>query len=543
MKKTLTNTIDKRELDSFLTSAQQESLIRIKYDLLYIGDAEMDAILSGMSAMPKEAIDAALCKSDFFYFCDNFMNIADSEESGWTKFKLWDVQRRIVMKTLSQSKKTEHPNRIRMIIPKTRRVGITWLLGIARTMWQAIYRPDQNILVYSLRERAADQLLSTQRFRGAWDRLPKHITVTKESPDGVRILPQGKGSNRRKIVFTNKSVISSMNPKEGDGEGAQYTFIDEADFYPELPKTLEIVDPATEYGVLILASRVNKHNGDSKFKQIVRRAKDDPESEFELEFVPWHAPPGRTQKFYERMKLENDIDELYSNYPATLEEAIAPAQLDKRIPTEDLEQCLTENKPIENHEYIRGMVRHHGLKVFKMPQFGTKYFIGADTAQGDETSDNSSTFVIDEYGEDVANITGKFHPTQQANQIVDLSKAYNNARALIESNFHGFHTIQWLLENGHSSIVLRGQKKNQMGWQTNRQSKESLYVELAELAKNRGMRLNDNAAFRELQSVNKHTLRAPVGYEDDRAMAYALAQMARIRSKNIVTLRVIDLEW
>ena len=539
----LSYTIDQHHLNQFLNPAQQESLWRLKYQLLGISDEVMDANLISMSTMTSEAIDASLCKADFFYFCDNFIHIADSEESGWTKFKLWDIQRQIVLKTLVSSPRTEHKNRIRLVVPKSRRVGMTWLLGIARPLWQAIYRKDQNILVYSLRERAADKLLSSQRLRGTWDKIPKYITVTDETPDGVSILPQGKGSNRRKVIFTNGSEISSMNPKEGDGEGSQYTFIDEADFYPELPKTLEIVDPATEYGIMILASRVNKHNGESRFKSIARRAANDPKSEFELVFIPWDAPPGRTPEFYEKMQEEHDVDEMYSNYPATLDEALAPAQLDKRIPVEHLQKCRGKTKLIEDHKWIGGKVRHAGLKVYKMPRIGERYFIGADTAQGDETSDNSSTFVIDSNGEDVANITGKFDPTQQAIQIADLSSAYNNAKALIESNFHGYHTIQWLFQNGHRKLLLKGQHKKHYGWQTNRQSKESMYVDLAELAKNSSMTINDPDAYNEIQSINKNTLKAPTGYPDDRSMAYALAQVARVRSKYAPKLRAFNLEW
>ena len=539
----LSRTLSQADLDSFLTRAQQESFLRLKKRGM-IADEAMDAFLSSHSTNSKEAIDATLCSLDFIFFCENFFHIKDSITGGWIPFRLWPIQRQMAGLAFSPSKSTLLENRRRIAIPKTRRIGATWLWLLAIPAWLAIYKPNQKILLYSLRERTADLLLSEERFRGSWSRIPGYVTTSLLSPDGVKMYPIGGGSNRRTIRFTNGSVISSMNPKEGDSEGAQYTAIDEADFFPELDATMSTVDPATQNATLVLVSRVNKRaGGKSYFQGKVIDSVENKHSEWESVFAPWYSNPTLNKEWYNQQLEEHSIDYMYSNYPASLEEALAPMQEDKRIPASDLQKCRGDAKEIERHGYINGIVRHRDLKVFRLPVAGEEYFIGADTAQGTETSDNSSTFVINGKGEDVANITGKIHPSVQAYQIRDLSKAYNNASALIESNFHGFHTIATLDSEGHSDIILRDQKNKNLGWNTNKQSKESLYVELADLAKEGDMVINDNDAYSEIQSIEKVSLSAPKGFNDDRAMAYALAQMARLKSISITPLKVYDLEW
>lgn len=534
----LSSTIDQREIDSFLNIDQQESILRIKEERLEIGDLPMDAWIRSLADFDKEAIDVALCSMDFIYFCDAFWQIKDAGEGGWIKFKLWPAQKRLAKLVMNEEGLSHIPGRKRVVVPKGRRMGITMLLGSAVPGYQVIFKkPGRTMLLFSLRERDADKLLGEQRFRGSWARLPKYITVNEFNPRGVDLLPIGGGSNRRKAEFTNGSVIWSMNPREGDGEGSQYTFIDEADFLPELDKTMQIVNPATERGTLVLVSRTNKAIGNSIFQNLARNAMDDPNTEWETMFIPWFENPYLDEVFYEQQKSELSIDDLYSNYPKSIEESLAPAQEDKRIPVTILQSCRSDMDAIEDHGYIKNMVRYSGLKVYKMPNPGEAYYIGADTAEGDERSDNSSTFVVNSQGEDVANITGKYHPKEQALQIRDLSKAYNNARALVEKNFHGFHTISWLEENGFGYILLRDINNKKPGWTTTRQSKESLYINLYELASNNDLVVNDPEAYKEILSIDRSTLKAPKGWEDDRSMAYALAQMARVRMRNKPRLR------
>lgn len=489
----------------------------------------MDNFLTSMSSMDTEAIDAALCKLDFIYFCNEFCQINDIVSGEWINFRLWPVQEEL-------SKSVNYAGAgFRLVIPKGRQMGASWECGCALPSWVAIFRPNSEILLYSLREDAAFRLLGNTRLGGMLNKLPKHIIPEDANWETIK-------TNRKERHFSNGSVIYALNPRQGDGHSSKYTFIDEADLFEDLDHTLSIVEPATEHGKLVMASRANKDNGESRFKQLCRNATYYPDTtKYKCFFIPWYDHPRRDNAWYEREAQSYDIDYMYSNYANNIEEFLAPRQLNKRIPIEQLAKCYRNSPPIKTS--FDGLIRDPNLKVYQLPDIRKRYYIGADTAEGLEHGDNSSTMVIDDKGEDVANITGKISPAHQASLIRDLSKIYNNARTLIENNFHGAHTISWMQENGCRHLLLKDRNSRKLGWTTTQQSKASLYINLAELIYNEEAIINDSATFDEIQSISKDTLSAPGGHRDDRAMAYALAQMARTIAEHSSELRIIDLAW
>ena len=527
----LSQTVAQEEIDSFLTPAQQKSLLRIK-QRFFAGDKDFDVMLANMASYDKEAIDAFLCPVDFIFFCSEFCRFNDvaTESVEWPKFKLWPIQQELAEKIRLGGKT------LRLVVPKSRQMGKTWKLGCAKPIWKTLYRPNFTSVLYSRSEQTVLDLLGHTRLGGMLDRLPKHII-----PEGVEW--QTTKKNRTERHFSNGSVIYARNPRQGDGLSSKYTFIDEADMFEDLDHTLSIVLPATEHGQLVMASRSNKDNGESRFKKLCREAAYNPDNtEWQIFFTPWHSHPGRDQGWYDReFRSQNDIDFMYSNYPNTLEEFLAPRQLNKRIPVEHLSRC--RGKGIALKTNFKGRIRHPRLIVYQEPSIHRKYYIGVDTAEGLDHGDNSCIMVIDDRGEDVANITSKMSPAYQASLVRDLSKVYNNARVLVENNSIGAHAIHWLQENGCRHLLMKDRNSRKLGWTTTERSKAALYVNLAELVQNEEAVINDGATFDELQSINKDTLKAPRGNYDDRAVGYALAQMARTLGARVSTLRIIDLTW
>ena len=533
----LSETISQEDLDASFTSSQQLSLLRLKDELLHVGGSHMDTLLSNLSSYSRYEIDAALCKLDFIHFCNEFCFVKSTEITGWINFRLWNVQVELANRVIRSSVP------YRLVVPKSRQVGITWLLGGAIPLWLAFYRPSTEILIYSLRERDATRLLSSNRLGGIISRIPPEVYPA------CTVADTRSGSNRRQLLFKHttpngyeESYLYSLNPREGDGYSAQYAFIDEADFFDDLTETLRIVEPATEYGKLIIGSRTNKENGESRFKELCRQAAYNKENtKYDYFFVPWTVPPGRTQEWYDTELKTWDVDYMQSNYPATLEEALAPAQLNKRIPTNQLEKCLGNAEKIDTT--FSGRITTPALTVYRKPEPYTKYYIGVDTAQGLEHGDNSAIVVVDNYGEDVANIVGKISPAYQGALIRDISAVYNNAKVLIENNNHGQATILWMQENECRHLLLKDKDNKRLGWTTTKPSKEFLYVTLSELALDNEMIINDKAIYSEIQQIEKDTLSAPEGHYDDRSIAYALAQMARVRGKQMSPLRIFNLFW
>lgn len=540
----LSKTIPQESLDLFLTKDQQESFHRIKTKILpyqgwQITNSQMDAMLEQYRGVNRFSIDSALCKLDFIYFCNNYCYIKSVQEGAWVLFKLWPIQEKMVERVMYGGDKN---GRFRLILPKTRQIGNSWTWGCAYPVWMSYTKSDIEVLIYSSTERLANDLLDPQHMRGTINRIPKGLFLD-DAGSSIEILPPSKGSNKRQIVFTNGSVIYSLNPNEGDSRSSKYTFIDEADMFNDLQFTLDKAEPATEYGKLIIGSRCEKKKGDTKFKQMAYEAAYTPnDTEYECMFIPWYAPPGRDEEWYKRETKGRDIDYIYSNYPATLEQALAPSQLDKRIMLDLLESIKGDLNPIKDYK-VEG-VNHPSLLVYEKPDKKRKYYLGVDAASGVNHGDNAVIIVVNDLGQDVCNLAGKIRPPMLASYALSLSKAYFNAKILPENNNHGGSFIDWLDENGGRHLLLKQERNsNQYGWNTNVRSKVELYDTLDNVIQRKECTINDPSIFSELASIESDKLKAPQGYHDDRAMAYALAQMARERGKRRPKLRIIDLNW
>src|SRR5262249_21749285 len=135
--------------------------------------------------------------------------------------------------------------------------------------------------------------------------------------------------------------------------------------------------------------------------------------------------------------------------PATPDEALAPRSLDKRFRLEWLQQCYRPQAPLSGpfSPYQR-VPAIPGLVIYALPVPGRRYFMGADPADGNPTSDPSALEVLDaQTGEEVASLVGRFEPATLAAHIDTVGRWYNNAPVLVERNNHGHAVLLWLLDN------------------------------------------------------------------------------------------------
>lgn len=534
----LSQTIKQSEIDTFLSQPQQESMLRLKTNGA-IADGVFDSHLHYVSSLSQEEKDYVMCKLDIIYFCTQFCRINDPVTRQWVLFNLWPKQLEVAHK--GQISKF-------LIVLKTRQFGMSWYFQGVKPLHESIFQPNSVSLLYSLTDDDAVRMLKPIRVRGMLQRLPPHIM------GGVKALE----GNRHEIPFSNGSMMYGLNPDRGRGHSATYCLVDEADFMEDLNSIFDKVESAVNAGGrIVLVSTSDKSEPNSVYKNIFRSSyyRDSTttqafsfDAEWDSVFIPWHEHPDRDQAWYdakhkEILRRTGSIDELWANYPETVEQALAPEQTNKRLPVTHLQQCRGEAPLIETD--FKGRLNSPIMRVYKMPDHKRKYYIGVDTAEGldQPNTDYSSIIVVDDRGEEVCNITGKYDPTFQASLVRDLSNIYHNARALIENNSYGFHVIEWLRNNKARHIILRDINGKKLGWNTNEQSKAALYVNLAKLAMEGGMKINDPDTFRELGSINKDSLKAPNKDHDDRAIAFALAQMARVRGKSRPSLRVRNLGW
>lgn len=487
--------------------------------------------------MTKErAVEIGKCYDSYLYFIHNYVKIYDSVESNWIPFHLWDAQRDLL--------KQIHVNQLTIIL-KARQLGISWL-ALSYALWNVVFRPIASVGLFSRRDNEALYMLSNDRLRGMYNNLPLWMKGT--------LVPTTDSGHE--WVLSSGSAIRAFPTSAGDGYVNTLAIVDEADLAPDLNKLMRSVKPTIDNGgKLILLSRVDKSVPNSEFKQIYRGAKRG-DNGWSYLFLPWSTHPGRDDAWYDRQRRDvmsrtGSLDDLWEQYPATDTEALSSRTLDKRIPPMWIEACYREMKGIR----VRESPALFGLTIFLAPEPGVRYVIGADPAEGNPTSDDSSLTVVKvDSGEEVATFSGKFEPDVFAMYLTQISVFYNYAPALVERNNHGHAVIQWLEEHSRRVRLLPGhdaepkkaprgkvRKKNKAGWLTNKLGKAILYTICTEHFRTCAnfdeeggkstIVLHDFTTYQQLMSIEGATLSAPEGDMDDRATSYSLAQAGRDQLK------------
>lgn len=491
----------------------------------------------------ERAEELGKCFRSQVYFVHNYCRIYDSVASDWIPFRLWPAQASL-LEELEDNQLT--------VILKARQLGISWI-SLSYALWTMLYRPIASVSIFSRRETEAIYMLGSERLRGMYDKLPIWMRTGYRS-----VVDSGK-----EWRLSNGSVARAFPTSAGDSYVSTLAIIDEADLAPDLNFLMGAVKPTIDSGgKLVLLSRSNKDEPNSEFKRIYRGAREG-ENDWHPVFLPWTVHPGRDDLWYERQKRDSlsrtgSLDSLHEQYPASDSEALAAKTQDKRISPAWLIACFQEKKPISdpNAPSVPNLVQ------YAKPERGRRYVIGADPAEGNPNSDDSSLTVLDiETGEQVACLAGKYEPSVFASYIGQVSVYYNYAPAMVERNNHGHSVIQWLEEHerrtrlllGHDAEMHKKDKKSRKkrknlkaGWLSSRLGKTILYTACADFMRENFKKSHavifDFPSYTQLCSIEAATLRAPTGDHDDRADSFALAIVGReqVKSRGAVGALIVD---
>ena len=454
--------------------------------------------------MTNETIEWLKCSESPIYFVDNYCRIYDAIERDWIKFSLWPLQAKALITIL---------NNLLIVILKARQLGMTWMV-LAFALWLMLFRPASTILLFSRRDDESVHLLS-DRLKGMYRRLPRWMQARAIVED-----------NDHEFQLSNGSVARAFPTTAGDSYTASLAIVDEADLIPDLGRLMRSVKPTIDAGGrMILLSRSEKSKPQSEFKNIYRAAKQKL-NDWVAIFLPWQTRPERDTEWYEAQKSDilhrtGSLDDLHEQYPATDTEALSARTLDKRIAPIWLEQCYVEQKPIEPP----GSPAIPGLVIYREPETGHKYGIGADPAEGNPTSDDSALTVLDlTTGEEVAKLRGKFQPSTLAAHADVIGTYYNRAVLMVERNNHGHAVLLWLRDN---SLLKRlpGHDRRE-GWHSTTKGKALMYDAGADAFRDGETIIHSFDTHTQLASIEGSTLRAPEGEMDDLADSYVLATLA-----------------
>lgn len=448
------------------------------------------------------------CVASPVYFAERYVQIHSGAQEGWIPFALWPAQ----ASTLAQMAVAP-----RLVVLKARQLGLSWL-ALAYALWLMTVRAPATILLFSLRAAEARDLL--QRLRGMYGRLPRWLQARTVVQDAAMVWELSTGS--RALAFSTRA-------------GRSYTgtlaLVDEADFIPDLPHFLNGVKPTIDGGgQLLLISTSDKRRPVSAFKNLFRAAQNQT-GDYVAIFLPWWANPARDEAWVARTRAEmfaqrGTDDDFLAEYPASAQEALAPEALDRRLPPAWVLGCLDE----EAEAIPDAGPALPGLAVYAQPAAGKWYVIGADPAEGNPQRDASAATVLDAVtGAEVAALAGPFEPAIFAELLGTLAHYYNGARVLVERNNHGHAVLLALADRGETELATGFDGKP--GWLNTARGKSMLYSHLAEMLRTQSCTICNGETAQQLASIQASDLRAPVGLHDDRAVAFALAVVARVQTR------------
>ena len=264
--------------------------------------------------------------------------------------------------------------------------------------------------------------------------------------------------------------------------------------------------------------------------------------------------------FYRRKakNFEATPERLSQEYPSTWQEAfiasgknvfntLALQEMENRVqpveeteyykitPGEAFEEYFLERVPFEAQEKPDDFTYKAPLKVWKHPEPGHEYVIGADVAEGLANGDFSVAEVIDTSSmETVARWRGHIDPDKFGEIIGALGTHYNYALVGVEVNNHGLTTIQKLRDTFYTNLFKRDkgydedfeEPTSNLGWKTDVKTKRLMIDDLIRLIRDGVIHDPDevfvNEAFAFVRD-ERGRMKAEEGEHDDTVMAKAIA--------------------
>ena len=180
------------------------------------------------------------------------------------------------------------------------------------------------------------------------------------------------------------------------------------------------------------------------------------------------------------------------------------------------------------------------LLIWKRPEKGRLYVVGADVGEGLAGGDGSCACVLDrETGEQVAELHGRIPPDRFGHLLDALGRFYNLATVAVERNNHGHSTLNTLRNvcrysrlYYHVRYDQTGRGKPILGWPTDQATKPILVDDLAAAIAGGHLLIHSPGLVDEcltFVTTDTGSQEAQEGKFDDRVMAAGIAWQVRKR--------------
>ena len=448
-------------------------------------------------------------------------------------------------------------------ICKSRQIGCSTIL-LLEALRIAVSEPNRNCLLVSYSMDSASQIFN--KLKTSYDLLPDIIK------------PKELANNRSELRFSNNSKISVCTMGTKDlGRGATFDFvhISEVAFCKNLETQLTAIEQClNENGVIYLESTscglnewytiyTNAVSGTSmykpyfwswcqdyvmyknEFKNFSKRYEavngkitDDNLTDEEKDYMKLGATLEMVE--WSRMKKANIGEEKFNQeFPATAEISFINSK-----GTNVFKPQLIQTKLIVARDYkllknipnlpivLKNYIGSNVFKVWDLPKFNTRYYIGADLSDG-QGMDYHAITVFTADLEQVAEFhSNTIQPYIMADIVYNLAKYYNNAHCVIETASGGSVVISRLMNNYNYKNLYRrkdwdarGKQIKKYGWSTNTKSKPIMIQDTVEVFEQNQILIKSDTALKEMRmfQYDENSAEGAQGYHDDLTMAICMA--------------------
>jgi len=402
---------------------------------------------------------------------------------------------------------------------KARKLGVTSYFE-ARFTWMGMYHENAFLPVISQGEVEAKKVIADCRF--IWDHLPEHLKVDLLIDNATTLKFKGGGTIE----------AFPATAKAGRSFTGTEILLDEADFHEEFASSYNALLPLIQDtgGKMFVVSTANPDNVDSEFRRVYQK------SDNRL-FLGYFDRPNRNDDSYRQAReLASDDARFEKENPQSESEALAPPRVRAYF---DYEALMAMQDDLEEpKEYLRGVI-----SIWQKPIQNGRYVLGGDTAWGRTGSYNAVEVFDWQTGLQVAELHGRMHPDEIAQEIVNLHEMYNHAYMGLERAGEGQE------RDGESVVVVdkvdellggcscsgrlyyhdnTSRVPIQPGWQTDGQSRPVMLEKFAEAVRYRSLVIKSRWLRDEMMTFiwsEKGRPERAKGAYDDRVMATAIACM------------------
>jgi hypothetical protein len=381
---------------------------------------------------PQQIQEWLKCAQDPEYFIEKYIKIVNIDK-GLVNFKMYDYQKEIVDLSVQE----------RFVICKMpRQCGkTTTIVGVM--LWYILFHENYSVAILAHKLAQAREILS--RIQLAYEHLPKWLQQgivewnkgNIELENGSKILASATSSSAIRGGSFNMIYLDEFAFVENN---MQESFF--ASVYPTISsgQSSKVLITSTPNGLnLFYKLWVDSEEGKNSYKRVD---------------VHWSQVPGRDEK-WKAETIKNTSEEQF--------------RVEFECEFIGSSHTLISATKLRMLRSVKPLVSNADTSIFAQPQEGRQYFTVVDTARG--VQGDFSAFVIFDVTELPYRIVAAYKnnmisPQLYPNIVYQLSKHYNNAYILVETNDIGeqiasilrndleYENILTTINNGRSGQVI-----------------------------------------------------------------------------------------